>query len=704
MSLPESESAWLKKGAESGGVWQVGVVLVAGLLATALAAHYVKSNTDAVAKREFDHVCHEIQTKIVDRLDAHAQILRSGAAFYENGDRVDRAKWKRYTERQNVAQHLPGIQGFGFVLLIPREQLAEHVREIRAEGFPEYSVHPEGDREVYSSIIYLEPFGDRNLRAFGYDMLSEAVRREAMERARDRDAPALTGKVRLVQETDEDIQAGTLMYVPAYRREMPSTTVDQRRAALMGWVYSPYRMNDLMRGILGEWNLTKDRYLRLEVFDGDQAQQRTLLYDSLSAETNQVGPAQEMTAQGVFDAAGRQWFLRFTQVRSYGGGLPSPNVWLVALGGGIISLLLSGLLYSLFNVRVRARQMAAQLTTKLRASEYRWKFAIEGTGDGLWDWNVPESTVFFSTRWKEMLGFAEDEIGSDLSEWSDRVHADDLARVMVDVQAHLAGTTRYYSNEHRVRCKDGIWKWLLDRGVVVSRDDAGKPLRMIGTHTDMTERKRAEEHLAASLKEKEVLLREIHHRVKNNMQVIVSLLRMHARRTTDKEVQSAFDDCRDRVNAMALIHEALYQSDNLAQIDFEVYLKKLCHNLSVAHGTSGKGIAVTVGQCNMTLSTDKGIAVGMVIAELVSNAFKHAFPPKKGGQISVSLSNLDEDTVELIVQDNGIGLPAEVDVLNSPSLGLRLVVAAVTRELGGSIEVTRDGGTRFVIRFACEIS
>jgi PAS domain S-box-containing protein len=317
---------------------------------------------------------------------------------------------------------------------------------------------------------------------------------------------------------------------------------------------------------------------------------------------------------------------------------------------------------------------------------------------------VPESTVFFSTRWKEMLGFAEDEIGSDLSEWSDRVHADDLARVMVDVQAHLAGTTRYYSNEHRVRCKDGIWKWLLDRGVVVSRDDAGKPLRMIGTHTDMTERKRAEEHLAASLKEKEVLLREIHHRVKNNMQVIVSLLRMHARRTTDKEVQSAFDDCRDRVNAMALIHEALYQSDNLAQIDFEVYLKKLCHNLSVAHGTSGKGIAVTVGQCNMTLSTDKGIAVGMVIAELVSNAFKHAFPPKKGGQISVSLSNLDEDTVELIVQDNGIGLPAEVDVLNSPSLGLRLVVAAVTRELGGSIEVTRDGGTRFVIRFACEIS
>jgi PAS domain S-box-containing protein len=131
----------------------------------------------------------------------------------------------------------------------------------------------------------------------------------------------------------------------------------------------------------------------------------------------------------------------------------------------------------------------------LRDSEYRWKFAVEGSGDGLWDWNLLENTVFFSTRWKETLGFAVEEIGSGLDEWTNRVHADDLARVMADVQAHLAGTTTLYSNEYRLRCKDGSWKWILDRGVVVSRDDGGKPLRMIGTHTDVTERKRAEKAL-----------------------------------------------------------------------------------------------------------------------------------------------------------------------------------------------------------------
>ncbi len=131
----------------------------------------------------------------------------------------------------------------------------------------------------------------------------------------------------------------------------------------------------------------------------------------------------------------------------------------------------------------------------LRESEFRWKFAIEGSGDGLWDWNVPANTVFFSPRWKQMLGFAEDEIGNSLDEWYSRVHPDDQARTMADVQAHLAGTESLYNNEHRVRCKDGSWKWVLDRGVVVNRDAAGNPLRVIGTHSDITARKLAEEQL-----------------------------------------------------------------------------------------------------------------------------------------------------------------------------------------------------------------
>ncbi|MDP3288943.1 MAG: diguanylate cyclase, partial [Methyloversatilis sp.] len=135
---------------------------------------------------------------------------------------------------------------------------------------------------------------------------------------------------------------------------------------------------------------------------------------------------------------------------------------------------------------------------KLLDSEIRWKFAIEGSGDGLWDWNIRDSTVFFSRRWKSMLGFEEHEIGSDLSEWSSRVHPDDMPSVMADVQAHLRGETASFINEHRVRCKDGAYRWILDRGKIVSRDDAGEPLRMVGTHTDVTDRRRVLMELEAA--------------------------------------------------------------------------------------------------------------------------------------------------------------------------------------------------------------
>lgn len=235
-------------------------------------------------------------------------------------------------------------------------------------------------------------------------------------------------------------------------------------------------------------------------------------------------------------------------------------------------------------------------------------------------------------------------------------------------------------------------------------DINGNVVGLVGIARDITERKRAEDQIAASLKEKEVLLREIHHRVKNNMQSIISLLRIHSRRTNDTHLRRIFDECRDRINAMSLIHETLYQSEDLARIDFENYLTKLCRSLSQAHGASGKGIAVTVERCNVSPNMDQGIAVGMVICELIANAFQHAFPSGKGGKVSISLSGLEGEQVEMIVSDDGKGLPPEIDILNSPSLGLQLAVATVTRELGGSISVERNSGTRFIIRFNCKSS
>jgi PAS domain S-box-containing protein len=131
----------------------------------------------------------------------------------------------------------------------------------------------------------------------------------------------------------------------------------------------------------------------------------------------------------------------------------------------------------------------------LSENHFRAKYAIEGTGDGLWDWNIEDNTVFFSVRWKEMLGFSEDEVGNRLHEWESRIHPEDKQTVLEDVQAYLDGNKPFYNNEHRVRCKDGSYKWILDRGMVVNRSPDGKPLRMIGTHIDITQSKQTENDL-----------------------------------------------------------------------------------------------------------------------------------------------------------------------------------------------------------------
>jgi signal transduction histidine kinase len=208
-------------------------------------------------------------------------------------------------------------------------------------------VSPNGNRELYSSIIFLEPFSGRNLRAFGYDMLTEPVRRAALEWARDTNDASLTGKVVLVQETDKDIQTGTLMFVPVYRKGMPIETVEQRRAAIYGWVYSPYRMNDLMHGILGVRDAELGKRLHLQIFDGEQQSLESILYSSHPTEEEKFFSAAHYSKLIPVDFNGKRWTLRFTQTSGSFFSVEYIQVWLTLVGGIIISLLLFVLIRNL---------------------------------------------------------------------------------------------------------------------------------------------------------------------------------------------------------------------------------------------------------------------------------------------------------------------------------------------------------------------
>ena len=357
--LPTSPAALLSAPRNWPLTW---IVLVTGLLMTLAATLTLKSSLDRLAERDFVSHYGDIQDKITQRLDDHARLLQAGAGLFNASETVSREQWRLFSQAQNLAQELPGIQGIGFSLLIPWAELPRHLQGIRSEGFPDYSVKPEGDRELYSSIIYLEPFSGRNLRAFGYDMLTEPVRRAAMEQARDTNTVALSGKVVLVQETKSEVQAGTLMYLPIYRKGLAQGTVEQRRAAILGFVYSPYRMNDLLQGILGSRTLEQENHLHLQVFDGEQASSQSLLYACHSAEEEKLWPEPRFSRQLLVDFHGHAWTLRFSQT---GGGLFTVEylgVWLIMTCGMIITGLLFVLIKNLLTSRATIRRSAEALS------------------------------------------------------------------------------------------------------------------------------------------------------------------------------------------------------------------------------------------------------------------------------------------------------------------------------------------------------
>jgi len=214
---------------------------------------------------------------------------------------------------------------------------------------------------------------------------------------------------------------------------------------------------------------------------------------------------------------------------------------------------------------------------------------------------------------------------------------------------------------------------------------------------DITDRKKVEDKLRSSLKEKEVLLKEIHHRVKNNLQIVSSMLNLQMAQIDDSEARGLFQESQSRVRSIALFHEKLYQSKDLARVDIAGYLRGLSTGLFATYGVNPEQVILSARVQDIPLGVDAAIACGLIVNELLSNSLKHAFPDGKKGEIRIVLHG-EGDRVTLEVADDGIGFPANLDFQSHSTLGLRLV-CILTEQIQGTIELDRREGTRFVVRF-----
>ena len=320
-----------------------------------------------------------------------------------------------------------------------------------------------------------------------------------------------------------------------------------------------------------------------------------------------------------------------------------------------------------------------------KAKDLRNELVIEGTRIGVWDWNIQTGETIFNERWAEILGYRIEELQPiSIETWMRFAHPEDLQRSNELLQQHFIGETEYYDFESRMKHKDGHWVWVHDRGKVFEWDDEGSPLRMCGSHIDITEQKELELALKKALREKDVLLSEVHHRVKNNLQLIASLARLK-----DRDGKIEVSEIEDSISSIAQAHEAIYKTERFDKISLTAYLSQVIQPILIADP-----VRMELDTEDIQLSIDLLIPIGLVITELVNNSLKHAFRGLTEKKIMLSAKR-SEEGIAIVYSDNGCGYSDEIwrKAIAADTYGLS-IVRSLIEQIDGRITFSNDGGTR----------
>lgn len=352
---------------------------VVGATFSWLAWHTLRAQELAQAHTRFDRSVAEAERALTGAMADYEQLLRSGAALFSASSAVTRDEWRAFSNSVQLDTRFPGLKGFGFSqVLLPGERSA-HEAAMRASGRPGYAIRPPGDRDMLSAIIYLEPEVGTNLDAIGYDMHSEPVRRAAMDRAAESGKAVLSGAVTLVQDSATP-QPGALMYVPVYRPSHGLHDAEARRAALRGFVYSPFRMNDLVQAALGDHAVD----MVVELFDGAATDESALLFERRRVLLDNLAAYRPSFVETrPIEIGMHRWTLRFSTLPAFDIAAPASKANLAAAAGLGLTVLLCSTLAAVLGLRRRAEDLAHRMSVAYRESEARMRSVIEASAEGI---------------------------------------------------------------------------------------------------------------------------------------------------------------------------------------------------------------------------------------------------------------------------------------------------------------------------------
>ena len=482
------------------------ILLVAGLVLTFGSWDQERRDRQDRLRATLDTRSRAALSLIQVRLRYYEQALLGTRGLFTAKAGTDSKEFAAYVANLRVEETYPGIQGIGFAKVIPAADKERHLAHIRSHGFPEYQMRPEQHQAFYTTIIHLEPFKNRNLRAFGYDMFTEPVRHEAMSRARDEDRTSMSGRVKLLQETDTEVQPGVLVYVPVYLAGQPSLTLEDRRQNLVGWVYAPFRMHDLMNGLLGE----AESDLALQLFDGTGTSAEALLFDRGSA----LAATSESTLRNLHTIAfgGHTWTLATQPLPSMLAHQGRDVARTILAIGCLASLLAAAFAYFLMeqfrHLRVSNESLQVrgverdEARDQARDSELNY-LTLSNSGEALiWTSGTDKLCNYFNLPWLAFTGRTlKQELGNG---WAEGVHPEDLARCL-EIYVNAFDQQEPFSMEYRLRHASGDYRWIIDKGTP-RHDTRGAFLGYIGHCLDISEQRRTLEELRESEEKFRVLV------------------------------------------------------------------------------------------------------------------------------------------------------------------------------------------------------
>lgn len=467
--------------------WSPYLVLVGSLLLTAVAAYQVAIMAAAQDHLRFQDAVGTIYDNVQNRMETYLALLRGTSGLFAASDEVTRDEFYRYITRLGLRERYPGIQGIGFSVQVRREEKEAFEAEMRQQGLNDFQIEPETPRDEYHAIIYLEPLDLRNRAAIGYDMFTNPTRRAAMESARATGLPTASGKVTLVQEIDEQKQAGFLIYLPVYRGGRVPATEAERQQSFVGFAYSPFRADDLMQGVMGEHEFD----VGFEIYDGPEMSAERLLHRS-HADSAARRPL--LTAIRRMQVGGRPWTLYFATRPEFEASSSRELTHYILLGGVGISLALFAVTRAQARARAAAERLAGELSKSrdaLAESEERLRALADAIPQLAW-MAEPDGYVFwFNQRWYEYTGMTPEQMEG----WGwQAVHDPAMLPVVIEQWRATIAAGTPFEMEFPLRRHDGKFRWFLTR-VTPLCDTEGRVVRWFGTNTDIDDLRQAREEL-----------------------------------------------------------------------------------------------------------------------------------------------------------------------------------------------------------------